>query len=140
MKLSYIITLLMLGFAHGYVAKCIIKISTNDDKVYLGITVENGLVRAARKQTPFDFDTAGTMKVSGKNEYLGSDASGKLVVTSKAQGKFERKARSGFALNALVFNGMREYQLCGDYTIGLNSTCAGARKATISIEDVPVFG
>ncbi|KAF8003320.1 hypothetical protein HF325_002565 [Metschnikowia pulcherrima] len=130
----------MLGLAHGYVATCIINISTNDDKVYLGVSVENGNDPGSQKANVFDFDTAGTMKVTGKNEYLGLDNSGKLVVTSKAQGKFERKARSGFALNALVFNGMREYQLCGDYTIGLNSTCAGARKATISIEDVPVFG
>ncbi|KAJ8142272.1 hypothetical protein OXX80_002205 [Metschnikowia pulcherrima] len=130
----------MLGLAHGYVATCIINISTNDDKVYLGVSVENGMIRAARKPTFLDFDTAGTMKVTGKNEYLGLDNSGKLVVTSKPQGKFERKARSGLASNALVFNGMREYQLCGDYTIGLNSTCAGARKATISIENVPILG
>ena len=130
----------MLGLAHGYNALCIINISTNDDKVYLGISVENGMIRAARRPTPFEFDTAGTMKISGKNEYLGLDASGKLVVTSKPQGKFERKARSGFALNALVFNGIREYQFCEDYTIGLNSTCSGARKATISIENVPMIG
>ena len=140
MNLPPIFTLLMLGLAHGYVATCIINISTNDDKVYLAISADNGKVRAARRPTPFAFDTAGTMKVSGKNEYLGVDNSGKLVVTSEPQGKFERKAQSGFALNALIFNGRREYQLCGDYTIGINSTCAGARKATISIENVPVLG
>ncbi|KAM9939041.1 hypothetical protein OXX80_001466 [Metschnikowia pulcherrima] len=111
----------MLGLAHGYVATCIINISTNDDKVYLAISVDNGKVRAARRPTPFAFDTAGTMKVSGKNEYLGLDNSGKLVVTSEPQGKFERKEKP-------------------DYTIGLNSTCSGARKASISIENVPVFG
>ena len=139
MELSYIVTLLMLGLAHGYVALCIINISTNDDKVYLAISEENGVIRAARKPTPFEFDTGGTMKITGKSEYLGFDNSGKLAVLSKPKGKFERKARKGFTLNALVFDGTREYQLCGDYTIGLNSTCAGARKATLSFEDVPLM-
>ncbi|KAM9939205.1 hypothetical protein OXX80_001297 [Metschnikowia pulcherrima] len=83
----------------------------------------------------FEYDRTGTLRRSFKNDFLGVNETGQLVVSKTPQTGFVLRSGKNPKKTKLFLNETKIFYLCEDDSISFFSTCRDARKVEITFED-----
>ncbi|KAM9937838.1 hypothetical protein OXX80_002655 [Metschnikowia pulcherrima] len=139
MRFAAFISVLALSLADTDIGFGTLHLMTQDNvRTQWTFYVVEETARAGRRLGLLDFypDAGMIVKLSSK-KFLRVNENGEFTKGDEPDVNFSMGGKSvKGGRRKLLYNGREEFQLCEDNTVCFNSTCEGARKITISYEEI----
>ncbi|GEQ71040.1 hypothetical protein JCM33374_g4721 [Metschnikowia sp. JCM 33374] len=107
-----------------------------NESVEINLRVYGNRLYISDQRSGFEYDVRGIVWLSKTTRFLSVGEHGRLKLIHRPQTGFLLKKQPGYNFRrTLSFNGVDEFELCGDYSIRYKSNCWGALAIKITFKD-----